>query len=120
NRECCTLAQEYEITLENKSPEQLAILQDFQLPEEQKQFTSLPKDALPVTAGQHPLVIVRDGEPVGFFILNTSDRVKEYTHNPVAMLLTSFLIDYKQQENGYASRFRHSCSRSPINFCKSL
>jgi RimJ/RimL family protein N-acetyltransferase len=41
-------------------------------------------------------------EPVGFFVLHSSDRVKEYTDSPGAMLLTTFSMNHVQQGKGYA------------------
>ncbi|GIO07196.1 N-acetyltransferase [Brevibacillus reuszeri] len=81
-----------------------AALQMFELPEEQEQFTSLPQRITEVTAGQHRIVIISDQKPVGFFLLHATDRVKEYSENPKAMLLTSFSIDHVEQGKGYAKR----------------
>ncbi|WP_103108653.1 GNAT family N-acetyltransferase [Brevibacillus reuszeri] len=79
-------------------------LRKFELPEEQEQFTSLPQRITEVTAGQHRIVIESDTKPVGFFLLHATDRVKEYSENPQAMLLTSFSINHAEQGKGYAKR----------------
>ncbi|MFD3449479.1 GNAT family N-acetyltransferase [Microbacteriaceae bacterium 4G12] len=86
------------------SEEHLTILNDFELPEEQSQFTALPKEILNVTDGQHPIVILSEGIPVGFFMLHATDRVKNYSNNPNAMLLAALSIDHRQQRKGYAAR----------------
>ena len=79
-------------------------LSEFSLPEEQERFTSLPTAMLEASEGRHPIVILSESRPVGFFILHSSSRVQDYTDNPNAMLLTSFSIDFKQQGKGYAKK----------------
>ncbi|MGS2777183.1 GNAT family N-acetyltransferase [Robertmurraya sp. GLU-23] len=74
----------------------------FELPSDQVKFTALPRHVLEVQEGQFPIVIVEDDVPVGFFILHSTSRVKEYSTNPNAMLLTAFSIDYSKQGKGYA------------------
>jgi RimJ/RimL family protein N-acetyltransferase len=92
------------IELVHFSKKHLDVLNSFDLPEEQGQFTSLPINYKEVTDGQHRIVIFCDNEPVGFFLLHSTDRVKEYSGNPKAMLLTSLSINYKKQGNGYAKQ----------------
>lgn len=76
----------------------------FELPNDQVKFTALPSHVLEVQEGQFPIVIVEDDVPVGFFILHSTSRVKEYSNNPNAMLLTAFSIDYSKQGRGYAKQ----------------
>ncbi|WP_208586145.1 GNAT family N-acetyltransferase [Gracilibacillus suaedae] len=90
------------IELRHFEIEHLEVLNSFELPSEQAQFTSLPINYKEVTEGQHRIVIVNDREPVGFFILHATDRVKEYSDNPQAMLLTSLSINQAKQGKGYA------------------
>ncbi|WP_134701059.1 GNAT family N-acetyltransferase [Ammoniphilus sp. YIM 78166] len=91
------------VRLERYRLSHLKQLTAFTLPDEQEPFTALPSTVLPEEAeGRHPIVIVNEGAPVGFFILHTSERVKEYTEHPRALLLTAFSIDYKQQGKGFA------------------
>lgn len=80
------------------------VLLSFTLPKEQEQFTSLPGAVMEITEGQHRIVIVSDDEPVGFFLLHSTDRVKEYSENPSAMLLTSFSVNHAKQGNGFAKQ----------------
>ncbi|MFC4618469.1 GNAT family N-acetyltransferase [Camelliibacillus cellulosilyticus] len=90
--------------LQRYEPDFYAKLKAFVLPENQAQFTALPEDKLGhLTVGQHPVVILNHREPVGFFLLNETDRVKEYTDNPKAMLLTALSIDYSKQGKGVAT-----------------
>jgi RimJ/RimL family protein N-acetyltransferase len=76
----------------------------FSLPEDQLLFTALPNQMAEITHKKHPVVILCGMEPVGFFVLHSSDRVKEYTDNPDAMLLTAFSVNHVQQGKGYAFR----------------
>lgn len=55
----------------------LDALNAFELPEEQGQFTALPNAFLDVAEGQYRIVILSDDEPVGFFLLHTTERVME-------------------------------------------
>ncbi|MFB9327547.1 GNAT family N-acetyltransferase [Paenibacillus aurantiacus] len=79
-------------------------LRAFRLPPEQARFTALPAELLEPMPGRHPVVIAAGGEPAGFFLLHDSERVKDYTDNPQAMLLTAFSIDNAMQGNGYAKQ----------------
>ncbi|WP_068984551.1 MULTISPECIES: GNAT family N-acetyltransferase [Lysinibacillus] len=92
------------IELVHFSEDFVDVLNDFELPEEQCQFTALPKEISIDMVGQYPIVILSDNVPVGFFVLHATERVKEYTSNPNAMLLTALSIDHKQQGNGYAKK----------------
>ena len=80
------------------------ILDSFELPKEQVQFTSLPGNYKEVTEGQYRIVILNDREPVGFFLLHATDRVKDYSDNPQAMLLTALSINQVKQGKGYAKQ----------------
>lgn len=92
------------IELVHFSEDYVDVLHDFDLPKEQSQFTALPKEISIEMVGQYPLVILSDNVPVGFFVLHTTERVKEYSSNPNAMLLTALSIDHKQQGKGYAKK----------------
>jgi len=92
------------IELVHFSEDYVDVLHDFDLPEEQSQFTALPKEISIEMVGQYPIVILSDNVPVGFFVLHATERVKEYSSNPNAMLLTALSIDHKQQGNGYAKK----------------
>ncbi|EZH64810.1 acetyltransferase [Bacillaceae bacterium JMAK1] len=84
--------------------EHIELLEKFELPEAQAQFTALPEELMNVSEGQYRIVILVNQEPVGFFLLHTTNRVCEYTTNPKAMLLTALSVDYKQQGKGYAKQ----------------
>jgi len=57
----------------------------------------LPKEVADLAEGQHGVMIMNHDEPVGFFLLHQTDRVKEYTDNPHAILLTALSIDQAHQ-----------------------
>ncbi len=92
------------IELVHFSEDYVEQLHSFELPEDQHQFTALPKEISIETVGQYPIVILSDHVPVGFFVLHATDRVKEYSTNPNAMLLTALSIDHQQQGMGYAKK----------------
>lgn len=94
------MSQEIELKLyEAKFYDELKI---FSLPKEQEKFTAMPIEMLEVTHERHPVIILNESVPVGFFVLHSSERVKEFTDNPNAMLLTAFSINYALQGKGYA------------------
>lgn len=86
------------------SDEHKVILDSFELPKEQIQFTSLPSNYTEIIEGQYRIVILNDREPVGFFLLHKTDRVKDYSDNPQAMLLTALSINQVKQGKGYAKQ----------------
>ncbi|MDF2038431.1 GNAT family N-acetyltransferase [Cytobacillus oceanisediminis] len=92
------------LELKHFSNEHMDILNSFELSKEQVQFTSLPGNYKEVTEGQYRIVILCDGEPVGFFLLHSTERVKDYSDNPQAMLLTSLSINQAKQGQGYAKQ----------------
>ncbi|MGE7878118.1 GNAT family N-acetyltransferase [Peribacillus muralis] len=93
-----------EVVLQKYKPEHLPWLKAFELPKEQEKFTALPIKMLKITKERHPIVILHDNEPVGFFVLHSSDRVKDYTNNPKAMLLTALSINHSKQGRGFANK----------------
>ncbi|WP_430787076.1 GNAT family N-acetyltransferase [Virgibacillus flavescens] len=92
------------VKLEHFSDEYLEGLKSFELPEEQAKFTALPTKYFKVTEGQHRIVIVNESEPIGFFLLHSTERVKEYSDNPNAMLLTSLSVNQAKQGKGFAKQ----------------
>ncbi|MCZ0875237.1 GNAT family N-acetyltransferase [Peribacillus frigoritolerans] len=92
------------VELKHFSNEYFDVLNSFELPEEQVQFTALPNKILEATEGQHRIVILSENEPVGFFLLHSTERVKEYSDNPKAMLLTALSVNHAKQGKGYAKQ----------------
>ncbi|UTR10093.1 GNAT family N-acetyltransferase [Evansella sp. LMS18] len=93
-----------ELALSHFKEEYLDALNSFELPEEQVQFTALPGKYKDVDEGQHRIVILNGTKPVGFFLLHSTERVKEYSDNPQAMLLTSLSVNQIEQGKGYAKQ----------------
>lgn len=93
------------VKLEKYEPEYLKALKEFELPIEKAQYTAFPAVILEkLTDDQYPIVILSNDEPVGFFLLQSTDRVKEFTDNPKALLLTALSIDNSKQGKGFAKR----------------
>ncbi|MBM7361851.1 HAD superfamily hydrolase (TIGR01549 family) [Priestia taiwanensis] len=76
----------------------------FELPEEQAQFTGLPSDVLDeaITSGQHPIVMVHEDTPVGFFVLKMGDNLQQLVNNERAMLIRALSVNTAHQGKGYA------------------
>ncbi|MBM7579371.1 GNAT family N-acetyltransferase [Jeotgalibacillus terrae] len=92
-----------QVRLVHYSEEHLADLENFILPKEQEQFTTLPADQLiRLTGDQWPVVITADEKAVGFFVLEQSERLNHYTQNESAYLLASLSITKGQQGKGFA------------------
>jgi RimJ/RimL family protein N-acetyltransferase len=84
--------------------EEMEALNTFELPEEQLQFTSLPQKYEREEEGQHRIVIRKNGKPVGFLLLYTSDFIYSCTDNPRALLLKALSINRQEQGKGYAGK----------------
>ncbi|BBH20100.1 N-acetyltransferase [Paenibacillus baekrokdamisoli] len=94
----------FDVELQFYKPGNFESLKSFNLPEEQEQFTALPIESLDITHERYPIIIVSKNEIVGFFVLHSSARVKEYTENPHSMLLTALSINHTQQGKGFAKK----------------
>ncbi|MCM3758272.1 GNAT family N-acetyltransferase [Sporosarcina aquimarina] len=91
------------VKLDKYKPKFLKALMEFKLPTEKAQYTALPAVILEkLTDNQYPVVILSNDEPVGFFLLQSTDRVREFTDNPRALLLTALSIDNSKQGKGFA------------------
>ncbi|WP_027963990.1 GNAT family N-acetyltransferase [Halalkalibacillus halophilus] len=93
-----------EVKLSHYSTEHQKALDSFVLPEDQIKFTALPNKYTEVEEGQHRIVILNNSKPVGFFLLHATARVKDYSDNPKAMLLTSLSINQAAQGKGVAKQ----------------
>jgi RimJ/RimL family protein N-acetyltransferase len=97
--------QQKEMRLKRYTPEYDSILNEFTLPKEQEIFTAYPTDMIQqskVDTTRNPVVLLNQNYPVGFFVLQSGDRVKEYTENPMALLLIALSINSSEQGKGYA------------------
>ncbi|NOV02178.1 GNAT family N-acetyltransferase [Paenibacillus planticolens] len=80
-------------------------LEAFHLPDTQKQFTGMPKEMLQIALEdkhRFPVVIVANGNPVGFFVLYDGEERFEYSDHANSLVLRAFSINYYEQGNGYA------------------
>ncbi|WP_059171877.1 GNAT family N-acetyltransferase [Bacillus sp. FJAT-27445] len=78
----------------------------YLLPEEQQKFTAMPLDALRAceeSHGRHPVVILFNDKPAGFFVLHEGEGISSFTANPHAILLRGYSINCGYQGLGIAS-----------------
>ena len=85
-------------------------ISNFHLPPEKLQFTCYPLEKInnPTTSQEtiHVLILNKD-IPVGFFALESGEKVLKYTKNLNARLLTAFSINHDFQGNGFAKKGLH-------------
>ncbi|MEC1550337.1 GNAT family N-acetyltransferase [Bacillus rugosus] len=97
-----------DISLSFYKPEHLPELQSFTLNNDDKRFTSLPKEVLTQALSirdRYPVIILKDDLPVGFFILHTSkETLAPYSNNPFALLLSSLSLNAVHHGKGYAKK----------------
>ncbi len=109
-----------DISLSFYKPEHLPELQSFTLTNDDKRFTSLPKEVLSQALGiqdRYPVVILKDDLPVGFFILHASkETLASYSNNPFALLLSSLSLNAVHHGKGYAKKAMLLLSR----FCERI
>ena len=95
------------IKLVKYNPSHLKNLSDYALDETQKPFTALPLEALDRIAQRndsenaHPITILLDEKPIGFFVLDSGPDKSELTNNQHAFLLRSLSINPQYQGKGY-------------------
>ncbi|RWZ59117.1 GNAT family N-acetyltransferase [Halobacillus fulvus] len=88
-------------------PSHRQYLISYHLPEDQQEFTSLPLQKIDnphVTKSSMHVLIMDDQRPVGYFALEDGDKVRKYSDNPHAMVLTSFSIEADSQGKGFAKQ----------------
>ncbi|WP_172197093.1 GNAT family N-acetyltransferase [Saccharibacillus qingshengii] len=82
-----------------------ALFEDYQVSAEQEKHTALPVRAIQLCRedrDRHPIVILADKKPVGFFVLHRGDRIRSVTESPRAMLVRSLSVNLPDQGKGYA------------------
>jgi RimJ/RimL family protein N-acetyltransferase len=93
------------VRLEFYQPVDRPLFDKYYLPEEQKQFTAHPFEALAACENEparHPVMILHNHVPAGFFVLHGWEGVKDYTDNKQAMLLRAYSVDLSFQGKGIA------------------
>ncbi|WP_339148790.1 MULTISPECIES: GNAT family N-acetyltransferase [unclassified Sutcliffiella] len=96
-----------EVKLVNFQIEHLEHLSEYKLTESQLKFTSHPRDAwkaCETDKGRHPVVILKDGRPAGFFVLYEGEEIPSYTDNPNAILLRAYSVSLQFQGQGIAGK----------------
>ncbi|ASS94417.1 GNAT family N-acetyltransferase [Peribacillus simplex] len=94
-------------TLTPYLPEHRHMLSQFYLPDTQTLFSALPKESLKYCredCDRHPIVILAEGIPVGFFVLHIGENITPFTNDKKAILLRGFLVDQKHQGKGIAKK----------------
>jgi RimJ/RimL family protein N-acetyltransferase len=93
------------ITLDFYREEYKSKLSDYRLSEEQSRYASVPLKALlqcEKDNTRHPVVILYNGEPVGFFVLQGWEGVKTYSNNQDAILIRGYSVNSTYQGKGIA------------------
>ncbi|MBP0725235.1 GNAT family N-acetyltransferase [Bacillus sp. RG28] len=95
------------VSLSLYKPEYYDQLKLFKLVEGQEQFTRLPIESIRVSINNpdcYRIVILNHDLPVGYFVLQIGESVKEYTENERAILLRSYSINSDQQGKGFGKQ----------------
>ncbi len=95
------------VALDFYKPEYKTFMEDYFLPEEQINYTSLPLDAIKICEQEedcHPIVILSNRVPAGFFVFHGWDGVKEYSDNKGAILLRAYSVNHSFQGKGIARK----------------
>ncbi|KKI90851.1 hypothetical protein WQ54_18145 [Bacillus sp. SA1-12] len=83
------------------------MISNFHLPPEKLQFTCYPLEKIndPNLSKETAHVLILNNDiPVGYFALETGEKVVKYTKNMNARLLTAFSINHDFQGNGFAKK----------------
>lgn len=93
------------IALDFYKEEYKSKLSDYHLSEEQSRYASVPLEAVSTCekdSTRHPIIILYDGEPAGFFVLQGWEGVKAYSDNQDAILIRGYSVNSKFQGKGIA------------------
>ncbi|RHW37219.1 GNAT family N-acetyltransferase [Neobacillus notoginsengisoli] len=100
-------AQRNEVALEFYQEHHRPSFEDYNLPEEQLKYTAVPLEEVKKCAEdskRHPVVILHNGVPAGFFVLHESEGIREHSENPTAILLRGYSVSARHQGKGIARR----------------
>ncbi|MBT2680200.1 GNAT family N-acetyltransferase [Bacillus sp. ISL-35] len=101
-----SVAKNETVSLQLYNNEFKSCLLNYTLLDEQRRFTALPAEALEKCEEEpdrHPVVILYEEQPAGFFVLHGKEGVKTYSENQNAMLLRAYSINLPYQGKGIAS-----------------
>ena len=95
------------VSLATYQEEHGEVLATFHLPEDQTVYSALPEQSLRYChedPDRHPIVVLVDEVPVGFFVLHIGEQMKSFTEDERAILLRGFLIDHNHQGKKYGKK----------------
>ncbi|MBK3497392.1 GNAT family N-acetyltransferase [Viridibacillus sp. YIM B01967] len=81
------------------------LVEDYQVTEEQLQFTNSPLAALELCetdADRYPIIVFHNSQLVSFFVLYINKGVEPYSDNCNAILLRSLSTDYRHLRKGFS------------------
>ena len=96
-----------DVQLDFYKSEYETLLKNYHLPPEQQGYTSLPSEALLACeqdSERYPVVILFQGQPVGFFVLHGWNGVKVYSENKDAILLRAYSVNQTLQGKGIGKK----------------
>jgi RimJ/RimL family protein N-acetyltransferase len=100
-------AQKDSVVLDFYKLEYKLQIENYDLPQEQLIYTSLPMEAIEKCEKEddrYPIVILYNNMPAGFFVLHGWEGVKAYSDNRDAILLRAYSVDSTFQGNGIAKK----------------
>jgi len=83
------------------------LIEQYQLTDEQLEFTGTPKECLELSRkdhDRHSILAIDEGKLVVFFVLHQHEGIKPYSDNEHAILIRAFSTDYRYQGKGYAKK----------------
>ncbi|MFC5587441.1 GNAT family N-acetyltransferase [Sporosarcina soli] len=81
-------------------------IEHYTLTEDQLYFTDTPKEAIALAAedpDRHPILAIKDGLLVTFFVLHSNEGVKPYSNNEQAILVRTFSTCFYHLGKGYGT-----------------
>lgn len=87
-------------------------LRQFYQPAEALKYTQLPEYSIEeIKDNVHGVVIINRNQPIGFFLLNRTDRRFQYTDEKQSLLLTSLIMDHSYSGKGHG---KHAMLQLPF------
>lgn len=87
-------------------------LMQFYQPAEALKFTQLPECSIDeINDFVHGVVIINHNQPVGFFLLHSTDRRFKYTDKKQSLLLTGLIMDHSYSGKGHG---KHAMLQLPF------
>ncbi|QDQ03091.1 GNAT family N-acetyltransferase [Lysinibacillus fusiformis] len=80
-------------------------IEQYAITEQQLRYTKSPQVSIELAkneASRHPVLAMKEGKLVTFFVLHEKEGVIPYSANEQAILIRSFSTDFHEQGKGYA------------------